>query len=141
MGFPHGSIGTGRELGIVGDVPVEHALYPRLSPDGKRVALVIDGDLVGVRARWPSGAAAHQRPDLLRVAGVDARRPNARRRRPLLQAIAADGSVTTPKTLKRGHFHPHGWSPDGTQLLVASIVPRDPTADLGPAHAPVRNDR
>ncbi len=43
-----------------------------------------------------------------------------------LRAVAADGRTTTPEVVSpKGHFHFHGWTPDGQEILVAR--PSGPT--------------
>jgi serine/threonine-protein kinase len=43
-----------------------------------------------------------------------------------LWSIPADGSVSTPTRVSSGHhYHPHGWSADGRDLLVAHMQGRN----------------
>jgi serine/threonine protein kinase/Tol biopolymer transport system component len=119
---------NGRELGPVGNTPIVHASHPRISPDGKRLALIVNTDL------WVYDLGG--RPPI-RLTFLEANR--ATTYSPLwtpdgqsivyepsgsglqgLKMLAADGSNTTPTSATPpGHFHPHGWSLDGKELLTA----------------------
>jgi serine/threonine-protein kinase len=96
--------------------------HPRLSPDGRQLALSVAGDLwtYFVDGRPPirltSGGdylAPIWSPDSRRLI---AEAPDA------LWSIAADGSDSTPTQVSTtGHFHPHGWLNSGSDLLAVRI--------------------
>jgi eukaryotic-like serine/threonine-protein kinase len=116
---------SGRELGpvLTGN---EMVAFPRLSPDGQRLAMVVDGDIwVGDLRNRPSirltfaGSASFSpiwSPDGQRLVYEWGAPDNA------LWSIAADGSESTPVRVSPFmHLHPHGWSPDGRDLLVVRL--------------------
>jgi Tol biopolymer transport system component len=115
---------------------------PRLSPDGKRLAIAVDGDL------WVYDLEG--RPPIKLTFGRDAATPlwtrdgkrlmfetNVKSEardasgQPVqvaqgsLLSIAADGSDPMPEPVSPpGHFHAHGWSLSG-ELIVADMENRD----------------
>jgi Tol biopolymer transport system component len=119
---------TGRELGIAGGAETEGVIYPRISPDGKRVALVTSGDvwaydLTGrppVRLTHLDTPGTNYSPIWTPDGQTIVYEPAGSRE---LRAIAADGSVTAARSLSPpGHLHPLDWSADGTELLVAKLT-------------------
>jgi eukaryotic-like serine/threonine-protein kinase len=119
---------NGRELGPIGGAPIEHASHPRISPDGKRLALIVNTDLwvydlggrppIRLTFLEPNSATTYSplwTPDgqsiVFEPSGSTAGG---------LKMLPADGSNTTPTpATPPGHFHPHGWSADGHELLTA----------------------
>ena len=107
---------------------------PRLSPDGKRLVLVAADDLweYDLQGRPPVKLTAEERvasplwtPDgksLVYESG------NATS----LRIIAAAAGATPQPASPDGHYHPHGWSPDGRDLIVAQLR-RTRTPDVPPA--------
>ena len=97
---------------------------PRLSPDGKRLVLVAADDLweYDLHGRPPVKLTAESRvasplwtPDgksLVYESG------NATSLRIIPAAAGATAQPASPK----GHYHPHGWSPDGQDLIVAQLA-------------------
>ncbi|MCC7010824.1 MAG: protein kinase [Acidobacteria bacterium] len=120
----------GRELG-----PVNPALgtveFPRFSPDGRRLALIVNRDLwvddlqgrPPIRLTFDGATSRHYTP----LWTNDGRRIVYETVSPSpLRSIAADASSTAADDLTLpGHFHPVGWSPSGTELLAVEISPPD----------------
>jgi serine/threonine-protein kinase len=103
--------------------PLPRSGNPRLSPDGQRLALVVERqvwvyDLTGrpaIKLTADGGQSPVWTPDGQRLvyeggtaAGIQ------------LRAFRADGSGT-PELLAEGHFHPHGLSADGRDLIAARL--------------------
>jgi len=108
-------------------MPVVNASLPgpaqvRLSPDGTRLAVIVDGDIwvYDVSGRPPvkltTGGGIDMplwTPDSLEIVYARTRPPFR------LFSIRADvGSAPAPVS-PLGHYHPHGWSPDGRYLVTA----------------------
>jgi Tol biopolymer transport system component len=107
---------------------------PRLSPDGKRLALVAlaSGDLwqYDLQGRPPVKVTAEGRvasplwtPDgksLVYESG------NATS----LRMIAAAAGSTSQPASPDGHYHPHGWSPDGQDLIAVLFTDRMTGTDI-----------
>jgi Tol biopolymer transport system component/DNA-binding winged helix-turn-helix (wHTH) protein len=97
---------------------------PRLSPDGKRLVLVASGDLweYDLQGRPPVKLTAEGRaasplwtPDgksLVYESGDAAS----------LRIIAAAAGATSRSASPDGHYHPHGWSPDGQELIAVQFT-------------------
>ena len=110
---------------------------PRLSPDGRRLALVVDGDLwvFDLEGRPPirltfddfSTAAPVWTPDGSRIVyEVDGG----------LAWVSADGGSPPEPAGPRGHFHAHAWSPSGNLIAVdmqaSRLVELAPGTDAEP---------
>ena len=114
---------TGRELSALVNNPLDSAEFPRLSPDGKRLALVVAGDVwvYDIQGRPPikiTFDGQHFAP----LWTPDGRRLVYETTSVPLRSLPADGSGGSPETLTpEGHFHPHGWSADGRELLVVRL--------------------
>jgi serine/threonine protein kinase len=106
---------------------IDDAQYARLSPDGRRLAMIRAGDL------WVQDLAGRP-PIRLTFDGKESRHfsplwtPDGQRivyetRSPSrLRVLPSDGSSATPTMLgPDGHFHPHGWSADGRELVAARL--------------------
>jgi serine/threonine protein kinase len=106
---------------------VDNALFPRLSPDGRRLAVIRDGDL------WVQDLAGHP-PIRLTFDGkenthftplwsLDGRQIVYETQSPSrLCMLPSDGSSTKPTTVgPNGHFHPYGWSSTGNELVAARL--------------------
>ena len=120
--------------------------YPRLSPDGRRLALAVDGQLwvfemdgrppIRLTSGDPRAYSSIWTPDgqYLLFERDGAGGPQT------LFRVRTDGSGAPEPAGPEGHFHPHGWSADGRELIATRLV--DNTTDLvrfGPeAAAPVR---
>jgi hypothetical protein len=119
---------SGRELGPLGGTPIVHASHPRISPEGKRLALIVNTDLwvydlggrppIRLTFLEPNRATTYSplwTPDGQSIVYEPSGTPLAG-----LKMLPADGSNTTPTSATPpGHFHPHGWSQDGQELLTA----------------------
>jgi Tol biopolymer transport system component len=117
---------SGREIGPIAE-GLGAAQYPRISPDGQRLAVVSDGDIWvhDLRGRPPIrltfDGREHQAfsplwtPDGRRLVYEQGGRTGA----PGLWALPADGSErAATRASPEGHFHPHGWSADGRELIA-----------------------
>jgi hypothetical protein len=119
---------NGRELGPVSGTPIEHASHPRISPDGKRLALIVNTDLwvydLGgrppIRLTFLEPNSATTYSPLWTPDGQSIVYEPSGSSTPGLKMLPADGSNATPISVTpAGHFHPHGWSADGKELLTA----------------------
>jgi Tol biopolymer transport system component len=122
---------TGQETGALTE-PLERLHNPRLSPDGRRVALMVNQDLwiYDVGGRPPiklTSGGSHFSP----LWSPDGR-TLAIEQNNLVVGIAADGSDAAQRPLSppQGHFHPHGWSADGTELLLVDMASATGRADI-----------
>jgi Tol biopolymer transport system component len=108
---------------------LDDALFPQLSPDGRRLAVIRAGDLwvqdltgrPPIRLTFDGRESAHftplWTPDGQRIV-YESVSPSR------LRVLPSDGSSATPATLgPDGHFHPYGWSSDGRELVAARLVP------------------
>jgi Tol biopolymer transport system component len=130
-GLPTWVTRAGVDQGAFMGLASQLASYPRLSPDGSRVALVVSGDVwvysasgrPPVRLTFDHTNAANFSPGW----SLDGTRVIYEPTGSIgLRAVAADGSTTAPEVVSpKGHFHFHGWTPDGGDLLVAR--PAGPT--------------
>jgi Tol biopolymer transport system component len=108
------------------------AQFPRLSPDGTRLAVVSAGDVWVHFAdgkppiKLTTGGSAYSplwTPDGLNLVyelnGLH------------LNQIKADGSETTPQRASlEGHYHPHGWSADGRTFLAVRLGTNQTGTDI-----------
>jgi Tol biopolymer transport system component len=100
----------------------DRALYPQLSPDGASLAVVVDGN---VWVHYVDG-----RPPVKATFEGNAFSPLWSRDGQrivyefgnMLRSLPSDGSGGTPQVESSdGHYHPHGWSPDGQRLIAANF--------------------
>jgi serine/threonine-protein kinase len=113
----------GREIAALVAADLDAPQFPRISPDGRKLSLVIAGDLwvYDLEGRPPikltfdgSSFAAAWSPDGKTLVYESASGS--------LASIPADGSGRTPEQVSpEGHFHPHGWSPDGREIIAVQI--------------------
>jgi serine/threonine-protein kinase len=96
---------------------------PRLSPDGRKVALVAGGDLwvYDVEGRPPiklTFGGSNSSPLWTRDGTRIAWETNS-----AVAALPADGSGGLPEPMSpaKGHFHPHGWSADGREIILVAL--------------------
>ncbi len=126
----------GSEEEAVADSPLEVPQNPRLSPDGSRFALSVGGDVwvYDVAGRPPIKLTfdGETFPALALGSGnlsplwtrdgqriVYERNSDPSRQ---LWAVSADGSSAVPEPVSsEGHFHPRGWSADGSELVAAQL--------------------
>ena len=113
---------AGREMVTIG-AEIREPRNPRLSPDGKRLVLVSSGDLwqYDLQGRPPVKLTAEARvayplwtPDgksLVYESG------NATS----LRIIAATAGATSQPASPDGHYHPHGWSTNGRDLIAVQF--------------------
>jgi serine/threonine-protein kinase len=131
-GVPTWVTREGVEQGVFVGLASHLASYPRLAPDGTHLAIVVGGDVwvystsgrPPVRLTFDHTNAANFSPGW----SLDGRRVIYEPTGSVgLRAVAADGSTTTPEVISpKGHFHFHGWTPDGLDVLVAR--PSGPTS-------------
>lgn len=113
----------GRELDSIVTTDLDSPQFPRLSPDGRRLALNIAGDLwvYDLEGRPPI-KLTFGGSDFAVMWSPDGRRLVYESASGALFSIPSDGSSRTPeKVSPDGHFHPHGWSPDGREIIAAEI--------------------
>ncbi len=123
----------GNEEEALAESPLGVPQNPRLSPDGSRFAMSVEGDVwvYDVAGRPPikvtfdvenfpvltlesGNSAPLWTPDGQRI--VYERNSDPSRS---LWAVSADGSSAVPEPVSpEGHFHPHGWSADGSDLIA-----------------------
>jgi Tol biopolymer transport system component len=115
---------NGHELSSLVSAPLDAAEFPRLSPEGRRLALVVADDVwvYDLDGRPPikiTFDGQHYAP----LWTPDGKRLVYETSAPApLRSLPADGSGGTPERMSPdGHFHPHGWSVDGRDLIVAKI--------------------
>ena len=112
----------GREVGSLNAGVLKQPEYPRLSPDGRRVALTINRDVwvYDLNGRPPiklTFDGAHFTP----LWTLDGRRL-VYESRPALLSVAADGSDAKPAPISPpGHFHAYGWSADGRAIIAVRL--------------------
>ena len=114
---------NGREERPVVQDPLPNPQNPRLSPDGKRVALMLGGNLwvYSLTGRPPvkltfdgSSDIPLWTPDGQRLVYASNASPTR-----LLSVSSSGISNDTPQPVSpMGHYHPHGWSTDGRQLIA-----------------------
>jgi serine/threonine protein kinase/Tol biopolymer transport system component len=129
---------TGREIGTIGS-GLNKAQYPRLSPDGQRLAVVEGGDIWvhDVRGRPPIRLTFGGRgnPAFSPLWTPDGRRlvyeVGGTTATPGLWSLPADGSERTASPASaQGHFHPHGWPADGREILAVELAAPGGTPDI-----------
>jgi hypothetical protein len=114
----------GRELGALASETLGIPLSPRISPDGRRVALRAGGNLwvYHVDGRPPIKLTFD---DTVGISGTPVWSPDGSRLvyedqhlNGQLRSVLAD-RIATPDTVSpRGHYHPFGWAPDGGVLAA-----------------------
>jgi len=120
---------TGRELGPAINTPLQGGTYPALSPDGKRLAVIVARQLwvYDLEGRPPikltfDGAPAS--PIWTRDGQRIVFEPNALNWERTLAILPADGSTTKAEPASpMGHLHPLTWTPDGKQLIAVRLTP------------------
>ena len=114
---------NGREQGPAVQDPLSEPQNPRLSPEGKRVALMLDGNLwvYDLTGRPPVKLTFDGHSDLP-LWTTDGRRlvyaSNASPMRLLSVSSSGISNDTPQPESPMGHYHPHGWSADGRELIA-----------------------
>jgi serine/threonine-protein kinase len=120
---------------------VRTAVNPRLSPDGRSLALVVSGDVwrYDLDGRPPIKLTFDGR-HLSPVWSRDGERVVTEHSgQNQLSAFPADGSGGTPQQASpKGHFHPHGWTGDGSEIIAARLEMGGAIMDL--VRFPPRSD-
>src|SRR4030095_9042109 len=123
---------NGNEIASIVQLPLADPLNPRLSPDGGQLALVVGGDLsvYDLTGKPPVRLTFNANNDLPLWTSDGKRLIYAHNYPPpqRLMSVAADNPSDTPVPASpEGHYHPHGWSHDGSEL-VAVINSYSPTS-------------
>lgn len=122
---------SGHELSALVSSPLETAEFPRLSPDGRRLALVVAGDLwvYDLEGRPPIKITFDVRQFATSLWTPDGRRLVLET--DPLRSLPADGSGGAPEIVSpEGHYHPHGWSADGRELIVVQVEGAQTSPDI-----------
>ena len=123
VGAPIWVTRAGVEVVTIG-AEIRKPANPRLSPDGKRLVLVAGDDLweYNLQGRPPVKLTAESRvasplwtPDGKSLVYESGNVTS-------LRIIAAAAGATPQPASPDGHYHPHGWSPDGRDLIVAQVA-------------------
>jgi hypothetical protein len=121
---------TGRQVGEIG-IGKGIVQFPRLSPDGQRLAVVADGDIwvhdLGGRPPIRLTYGGRESPAFSPLWTPDGRHLvyelGTASAVPALYSLPADGSErTAARVSPEGHYHPHGWFPGGRELLAVGVT-------------------
>jgi eukaryotic-like serine/threonine-protein kinase len=122
---------TGQEATSIA-TDVDRPSNPKLSPDGRKLAAIVAGDLwvYDLEGRPPirlTFGGAHYSP----LWTPDGRRL-AQETGSVVTAVAADGSGGSPEAMSPpdGHFHPHGWSHDGREIILVRMQGPTRSSDI-----------
>jgi eukaryotic-like serine/threonine-protein kinase len=103
---------------------IKSAVNPRLSPDGHSLAVVIAGDVwrYDLDGRPPIKLTFDGR-HLSPLWSRDGQRVVTEHSgQNQLSSVPSDGSGGTPQQVSpKGHFHPHGWTADGSEIIAARL--------------------
>ena len=110
----------GKESGAIAS-RLDRAQNPRISPDGRSLALVVAGelwkyDLDGrppVKLTFDGALSPIWSRDGQRIAYEGGG---------TLRAVAADGSGKPEDVAPKGHFHPHSFTPDSREIVAVQLV-------------------
>jgi Tol biopolymer transport system component len=126
-------VGRNGQPGATIAANLKAAANPRLSPDGRGLAVVVGGDVwrYDLDGRPPikvtfngSNFSPLWTPDGQRIVSeVGGLNP--------LVVVPADGSGGTEPASPKGHFHPHGWSADGKEIIAMRAAGEQP--ELAPS--------
>jgi serine/threonine-protein kinase len=113
----------GRDLGPVIESDLNTPAYPRISPEGRRLALNIAGDLwvydLGGR---PPIKLTFDGGSFTALWSTDGRRLLYENANGGLDAIPADGSTSKPEQVSPAvHFHPFGWLNGGSEVTGVQL--------------------
>jgi Tol biopolymer transport system component len=115
---------TGRAAPLLPKTTLDRPQHPRLSPDGRRLAVVVGGALwvYDLDGRPPIKLTFHSEPAYSPLWTRDGTRIVYERGgdgKTTLFFVSADGSGAAPEPAgPEGHFHAHGWSADGEIVAV-----------------------
>jgi Tol biopolymer transport system component len=119
----------GNETPVAGMAPNVAVEFPRVSPDGRRVAFVSNGDIwvgdLGGRPPIRLTFDGTRLPAFTPLWTPDRQRLVFERGGPDagLWSIPADGRTDEPERVATdAHYHAHAWSPDGRELIVARLA-------------------
>ena len=102
--------------------PLPDPQNPRLSPDGNRLALILAGNLwvYDLTGRPPLKLSFDGSSDIPLWAPGGRRLVYASNASPTgLLSVSSEISGDTPQPVSpSGHYHPHGWSPDGRAMIA-----------------------
>jgi eukaryotic-like serine/threonine-protein kinase len=111
-----------RDVAVKIAIDVDRPSNPRLSPDGGKLAAIVAGnlwvyDLAGRPPIRLTFGGSHYSP----LWTPDGRRI-AHESGSVITAVPADGSAASPELMSpaEGHFHPHGWSRDGREIIFVA---------------------
>jgi len=114
----------GGEQSAVTSKPLTGVEHPRVSPDGRRLAVMVGGDLwVHDLEGRPPIRLTHDGNHYAPVWTPDGRRLIYETSTPAaLVSVPADGSGGTPVPVSpSGHYHPHAVSPGGGELIAVDV--------------------
>jgi hypothetical protein len=104
------------------ETPLTRPAQLRLSPDGRRLAMIVAGDVwvYDLGGRPPIKLTSGGGNDMLLWTPDGQRIVFARTSPPFrLLSVPADVAGATPQPVSPdGHFHPYGWSADGRELIA-----------------------
>src|SRR5262249_54447312 len=107
---------SGRNATPLLETPLTRPAHLRLSPDGRRLAMILAGDVwvYDLGGRPPIKLTSGGGNDMLLWTPDGQRIVYARTSPPFrLLSVPADVAGATPQRVSPdGHFHPHGWSAD-----------------------------
>jgi serine/threonine protein kinase len=110
----------GRKTTPLLETPLTRPEQLRLSPDGHRLAVIVAGQVwvYDLRGRPPIKLTSGGYNDML-LWTPDGKRIVSTRNNSRLLSVPADFAGATPEPVSpEGHFHPHGWSSDGRELIA-----------------------
>ena len=113
----------GRDLGPVIAGDLDSPLFPRISPDGRRLALNLAGDLwvYDLNGRPPIKLTFNS-PSFTSLWSTDGQRLIYENGNGTLESIPADGSTSKAEPASPGgHFHPFGWLGGGTEVTGVQL--------------------
>ena len=113
----------GREQGSAVQDPLPEPQNPRLAPDGKRLALMLEGNLwvYDLTGKPPVKLTFDGRSDIPLWTRDGRRVVYASNASPTgLRCVSSTGSGNETPQLESpiGHYHPHAWSADGREMIA-----------------------
>jgi serine/threonine-protein kinase len=115
---------NGRELASLVSAPLESVENPRLSPDGRRVALIVSGHLwvYHLDGKPPVKLTSAGSNDIPLWTPDGSRLLFASNDVPMrLMSVPSDRTGQSPQPVSPdGHYHAHGWSSDGDLIAVVN---------------------